>query len=93
MIKSVLHNHGQPEMRQSLVFVTGNANKLAEVQAILGDSVPSLTNKALDLPELQGTIEEITLDKARRAAEQASFFYISRLRKVRSYWGDRLADL
>ncbi|KAA8910495.1 inosine triphosphate pyrophosphatase [Sphaerosporella brunnea] len=57
-------------MPQSLVFVTGNANKLAEVQAILGDAVPSLTSKALDLPELQGTIEEITLDKARRAAEE-----------------------
>jgi inosine/xanthosine triphosphate pyrophosphatase family protein len=70
MIKSRLRTHGQPEMPQSLVFVTGNANKLAEVQAILGDAVPSLTNKALDLPELQGTIEEITLDKARRAAEE-----------------------
>lgn len=30
-----------------LVFVTGNANKLAEVKAILGDVVP-LTSKALD---------------------------------------------
>lgn len=56
-------------MPQTLIFVTGNANKLAEVKAILGDSVPSLDNKALDLPELQGTLEEITLDKARRAAE------------------------
>ncbi|KAI5850908.1 inosine triphosphate pyrophosphatase-like protein [Tricharina praecox] len=71
MIKSVLGSAaGQPTMPQPLVFVTGNANKLREVQAILGSAVPSLTNRALDLPELQGSIEEITLDKARRAAAE-----------------------
>jgi inosine/xanthosine triphosphate pyrophosphatase family protein len=30
-----------------LTFATGNANKLAEVKAILGDSIP-LTSKAID---------------------------------------------
>lgn len=60
--------HGQPKMPPALVFVTSNANKLAEVRAILGDAVPSLENRSLDLPELQGSIQEITLDKARRAA-------------------------
>ncbi|KAI5814225.1 inosine triphosphate pyrophosphatase-like protein [Pyronema omphalodes] len=69
MNKSITHQSGVPTMPQTLIFVTGNANKLAEVKAILGDSVPSLDNQALDLPELQGTLEEITLDKARRAAE------------------------
>jgi hypothetical protein len=69
MNKSITHQSGLPTMPQTLIFVTGNANKLAEVKAILGDAVPSLDNKALDLPELQGTLEEITLDKARRAAE------------------------
>lgn len=54
--------------------MTGNANKLREVQAILGSAVPSLTNRALDLPEMQGTIEEITLDKARRAAAEVRIF-------------------
>jgi inosine triphosphate pyrophosphatase len=62
-------------MPQTLIFVTGNANKLAEVKAILADSVPCLENKALDLPELQGTIEDITLDKARRAAEEVCTIY------------------
>lgn len=57
-------------MPQPLIFVTGNAGKLREVKAILGDSVPWLENRALDLPELQGSLEEITLDKARRAAEE-----------------------
>ena len=71
MIKSVLGSTaGQPTVPQELVFVTGNANKLREVQAILGSSVPSLTNRALDLPELQGTIEDVTLDKAQRAAAE-----------------------
>jgi inosine triphosphate pyrophosphatase len=62
--------NGVPTMPKPLVFVTGNANKLAEVKAILGDAVPGLENKALDLPELQGTIEDVTLDKARRAAQE-----------------------
>ena len=62
--------NGVPTKRQPLVFVTGNANKLAEVKMMLGDAVPDLQSKALDLPELQGTIEDVTLDKAQRAAQE-----------------------
>ncbi|KAJ3113760.1 nucleoside triphosphate pyrophosphohydrolase ham1 [Phlyctochytrium bullatum] len=58
-----------------ITFVTGNANKLKEVQAILGAS-PSLSaaiqlrNQALDLPELQArTPQEVSIDKCRRASE------------------------
>lgn len=51
-----------------LIFITGNPNKLLEVKAILSDTV-LLTSKSLDLPEIQGTIEEIALDKCRRAAD------------------------
>ncbi|KAI4155429.1 MAG: hypothetical protein L6R39_001245 [Caloplaca ligustica] len=50
-----------------LHFITGNANKLAEVQAILGDVVP-LKSRSLDILEIQGTMEDISKDKARRAA-------------------------
>lgn len=50
-----------------LHFITGNKNKLAEVQAILGDVIP-LDSQALDLVEIQGSIEEISKDKCRRAA-------------------------
>ncbi|KAL8739281.1 MAG: hypothetical protein Q9181_000011 [Wetmoreana brouardii] len=50
-----------------LHFITSNRNKLAEVQAILGDLVP-LKPRSLDLIEIQGTIEEISKDKCRRAA-------------------------
>jgi inosine triphosphate pyrophosphatase len=53
-----------------LTFVTGNANKLAEVQAILGDVVPNLQSRALDLPELQGECGEISKNKAKLAYQQ-----------------------
>ncbi|KAK7607723.1 inosine triphosphate pyrophosphatase-like protein [Phyllosticta paracitricarpa] len=54
---------------KTLNFITGNANKLAEVQAILAPTGVHLTNQSLDLVEIQGTVEEVTIDKARRAAE------------------------
>lgn len=53
---------------QKLNFITGNKNKLIEVKAILGDTV-DLQSQSLDLVEIQGTIEEISADKCRRAAE------------------------
>jgi len=56
---------------KQLIFVTGNQNKLSEVKAILGDVV-DLQSQALDLVEIQGTIEEISADKCRRAAEAVS---------------------
>jgi hypothetical protein len=56
---------------KQLNFVTGNKNKLIEVQAILGDVV-DVQSQSLDLVEIQGTIEEISADKCRRAAEAVS---------------------
>ena len=53
----------------ALNFITSNKNKLAEVQAILKDIVP-LTSQSLDLIEIQGTVEEISRDKCRRAAKE-----------------------
>lgn len=51
-----------------LNFITGNQNKLADVRAILGNVV-EVDNQAVDISEIQGTIEEIAEEKARRAAE------------------------
>ena len=34
--------------RMAVTFVTGNKNKLAEVQAILADVLPNLKSQALD---------------------------------------------
>lgn len=58
---------------QELNFITGNKNKLAEVQAILGDVI-TLQTQPLDLLEVQGTVEEVTIDKAKRAAEIVRLF-------------------
>ena len=56
---------------RELNFITSNKNKLAEVQAILGEVIP-LKNQSVDLTEIQGTIEEISKDKCQRAAEVVS---------------------
>lgn len=58
----------------TLNFVTGNANKLAEVKAILepagSDSSITVTSRKVDLIEIQaGSMEEVTLDKCRRAVD------------------------
>ena len=54
--------------RPKLVFVTGNPSKLIQVQDILGSTF-DFTSQNLDIPELQGTMEEIVKDKCRRAAD------------------------
>ncbi|KAF3034941.1 nucleoside triphosphate pyrophosphohydrolase ham1 [Didymella keratinophila] len=51
-----------------LVFVTGNAYKLNEARIILGPDA-ELESVTLDIPEIQGTAEEIAVEKCRRAAE------------------------
>jgi inosine triphosphate pyrophosphatase len=48
-------------------FITGNKNKLAEVTAILGDFV-QLHHQTVEIPEIQGSLEEIARDKCRKAA-------------------------
>jgi inosine triphosphate pyrophosphatase len=53
---------------EKLNFITSNKGKLAEVKAILG-SVIDVGNQAVDVPEIQGTIEEIARAKCRHAAE------------------------
>lgn len=50
-------------------LITGNANKLADIKAILEPIEILVKNQAIDLPEIQGTIEEITTAKCRRAAD------------------------
>merc|ERR1712126_741831 len=54
---------------RSLVFVTGNAKKLEEVVAILGDKFPfKVTSQKVDLPEYQGEADDISRAKAEAAA-------------------------
>jgi inosine triphosphate pyrophosphatase len=54
---------------QAINFITGNENKLIEVRAILGDTV-TVNSRAVDVPEIQGTSEEIAIEKCRRAADE-----------------------
>lgn len=62
---------------KDLNFITGNKNKLAEVQAILSSTPVELKSQNVDLLEIQGTIEEISTDKARRAADAVSHYGLS----------------
>jgi inosine triphosphate pyrophosphatase len=48
-------------------FVTGNPRKFAEAEAILGN-VAQLQQHVIELPEIQGSLEEIARDKCRSAA-------------------------
>lgn len=52
-----------------LNFITGNANKLREVKEILSITNVQLQSQNVDVPELQGSIEEISTAKCRAAAD------------------------
>ncbi|GAA6000245.1 hypothetical protein JCM5350_005898 [Sporobolomyces pararoseus] len=62
---------------RSILFVTGNANKLKEVRAILLSSASAsssspafeVESRDLDLPEIQGTTQEVAIAKVKAAAE------------------------
>lgn len=67
---------------RTILFVTGNANKLREVKAILLAAGSAQTDKVsaatpsfnvesqdLDLPEIQGTTREVASAKVKAAAE------------------------
>lgn len=60
-----------PVLSRPVTFVTGNAKKLEEVRAILGQSIP-FQSLSLNLPELQGEPEDISKEKARLAAKQVN---------------------
>jgi inosine triphosphate pyrophosphatase len=49
-------------------FITGNAGKLSEVRAILEPAI-EVRSHTLDIEEIQGTIEEVTEAKCRKAAD------------------------
>ena len=60
-----------------ITFVTGNKKKAEEVARILApkDGTTAkfvIVNKKLDLPELQGTPEEIALEKCKEACKEVS---------------------
>ena len=64
-------------------FITGNANKLLEVKLILEPTI-EVRSQAIDVEEVQGTIEEVTKSKCRKAAELVSTKHKKVLGKPRS---------
>lgn len=50
-------------------FITGNKNKLGEVKAILEPTI-EVRSEAIDVIEVQGSLEEVTIAKCKSAAEQ-----------------------
>lgn len=58
-------------MSKPITFITGNAKKLEEVIAILGASFSrQIVSKKVDLPELQGEVDDICIKKCQEAARQ-----------------------
>lgn len=56
-------------MSKPITFVTGNAKKLEEFVAILGATFPRhIVSQKIDLPELQGEIDDICEKKCQEAA-------------------------
>lgn len=59
-------------MIEKILFLTGNARKLAEAQAIMGDAV-QIDNQKLDLPEIQSVeTEKVVIDKLSVAYRQVN---------------------
>lgn len=62
------------DLPPAITFVTGNAKKLEEVKAILSKGAGRfpfrIVNQKIDLPELQGEPEEVSVEKCRLAAER-----------------------
>lgn len=56
-------------------FITGNAGKLREVKAILEPEIEVLS-QPVDLEEVQGTLEEVTVSKCRRAADLVCIYLL-----------------
>jgi inosine triphosphate pyrophosphatase len=63
-------------MKKTITIVTGNAKKLEEIVAILGvqnsSSFPSFVSKKIDLPELQGEPEQVSIEKCKLAAKDVN---------------------
>jgi len=58
---------------KTITFVTGNKKKLEEFVAILGNNFPhQVISKDVDLPEYQGTPEEVCREKCAEASRRIS---------------------
>ena len=59
--------------RRSITFITGNKKKLEEVVVILGDNFPfEMKAQDVDLPELQGEVDEVCVKKCKEASRRVT---------------------
>lgn len=59
-----------------IIFATGNSKKLKELRNIMGPSIPfDLVNQDLDIPEIQGNINEVATAKCKTAASIIKGFH------------------
>lgn len=57
-------------MSKPITFITSNAKKIEEVLAILGKEFPrEIIAHKIDLPEIQGELNEISIQKCKEAAK------------------------
>ncbi|KAJ3447303.1 inosine triphosphate pyrophosphatase/ham1 protein [Anaeramoeba flamelloides] len=60
-------------MTNKVTFVTGNKGKLREVKAIFEESISfEFIQNDIDLDEIQGSPEEVIIDKIKRAAKEVN---------------------
>ena len=79
--RNVVQKTGKP----IITFVTGNAKKLEEVKAILckDENISfELTNKKVDLPELQGEPDEISKEKCKLAFKELKKNFLKKILKI-----------
>lgn len=81
-----------------ILFVTGNANKLKEVRSILLNSTTGnapapfeVDSQDLDVPEVQGTTQEVAKAKVKAAAEIVNGPCITEVRPDPVFTGNRMS--
>jgi inosine triphosphate pyrophosphatase len=73
----------------TLTFVTSNADKIREVTSICKGYGITVNIRSIDLPELQGSIEEVAREKCRQAALAVRPLCFSFCRRVKLVADDR----
>lgn len=64
--------------RPPITFVTGNAKKLEEVLELLGKSFSrQLLPQKIDMPELQGEVDEVCINKCVEVCGDFNIFFNS----------------
>lgn len=69
-VENVVEKENEVQTKKKIYFVTGNQGKKREMQEILKDIPIDLDFVKVDLPELQGTVNDVLREKTRLAFEK-----------------------